>query len=440
MRQVNITHLLAGLPAELLLATFAQMHERTRRLAGQHGVQVRLVGEDRTGMPIEMISIGDGPLSVLVVGAPHPNEPVGCVAIEWLAERLAADARLREQSGCRWHFIKAIEPYALQQNEAWFDRRDVATYLQHFYRPPGDAQAEYAFPPAGAGASTPENEAYRQALKLAQPDLLASLHNSEGSGAFYFLTRGDVALANRLSAQAASHGLPLNLYGEQGPDVSDTPLAPGVFLLRSPGEVPEERDAPAGRSVTDWLADQSGTSPAFLVPEVPNFLDRTPGLRHPSMAACLESLAALDWRGTMDALLAEHLASLSPAATPLEQLYLRGITDGAKHSTMALAALMALPEPDDNLARVQAHVRADLLLALRPVAMARRLAAMRAAREDLSELAAPARACEAACARALATALASPVLRDAFQPVPLRAAVAAQLDAVLATAQALAAA
>ena len=71
--------------------------------------------------------------------------------------------------------------------------------------------------------------------------------------------------------------------------------------------------------------------------------------------------------------------------------------------------------------------------------MTRRLAAMRAAREDLSDLAAPARACEATCARALTTALASPMLRDAFQPVPLRAAVAAQLDAVLATAQALAA-
>ncbi len=432
------------MPAEPTLPTFAQMHERTRRLAGRPGVEVRVVGEDRIGAPIEMISMGDGPLSVLIVGAPHPNEPVGCAAIEWLAEELAADAPLRERSGCRWHFIKAIEPYALQQNEGWFEQRDVATYFQHYYRPPGDAQAEYAFPPASAAAgawrASPENEAYQQALRIARPNLLASLHNSEGSGAFYFLTRDDAVLADRLSAQAASHGLPLNLYGEQGPDVREAPLAPGVFLLQSPGQATEERDATPGRSVTDWLADQPGPSPTFLVPEVPNFLDRTAGLRHPSMAACLDSLVALDWRGTMDALLAEHLVSLAPEATPLEQLYLRGIAESAKYSRLALEALMALPVATDDPARAQAHVRADLLLALRPVAMTRRLAAMRAAREDLSDLAAPARACEATCARTLTTALASPMLRDAFQPVPLRAAVAAQLDAVLATVHALAAA
>ncbi len=72
------------------------------------------------------------------------------------------------------------------------------------------------------------------------------------------------------------------------------------------------------------------------------------------------------------------------------------------------------------------------------MAMTRRLAAMRAARADLQDLAASARGTEQACARELSAALDVRLLRDAFQPVPLRSAVATQLEAVFATIEAVA--
>ncbi len=435
---MNIDHLLARLPHQLSLPTFAEMRERTHLLRDQRGVDVRTVGEDRTGESIEMISLGDGPTSVLLIGAPHPNEPIGCIAIERLIHELAADPVLLRQTGCRWHFIKAIEPYALKQNEGWFKRPDVATYLQHFYRPSGADQAEYSFPaPRGMGGSWQpcvENAAYRQALQIAQPDLLASLHNAEGSGAFYFLSRDDALLATRLSAQAAQNGLPLNLLGEEAPDVREAPLAPGVFLLLDePRPTPEAREH-EGLSVNAWLAAQGRRPRCFLVPEVPLFVDSIE-CRFASAEACLRSAAQLEWPARLDALLADHLALMDVAATPLEQLYLDAILEMVpmfKKLLNALPELQAKASPGD----LEAQVRAQVLLSLRPMAMARRLAAMRAARADLLDLASRARASEQACTRELAAALDTPLLRNAFQPVPLRAAVATQLQAVLATATA----
>ncbi|WP_144006751.1 hypothetical protein [Pelomonas sp. KK5] len=430
--------LISRLPDLLAIPRFAEMRERTRRLCGRSGVEVRVVGEDREGEPIEMVSLGDGPASVLLIGAPHPNEPIGCIGIEWLIEQFASDAGLLRATGCRWHFIKAIEPYALKQNEGWFMRPEVAPYLQHFYRPAFSMQAEYSFPPAGDASwqPVPENEAYQQALRLARPDLLASLHNAEGSGAFYFISRDDEALARRLSAQALARGLPLNLLGEEAPDVREAPLAPGVFLLLDEVCDPAlPRELP-GLSVTAWLAEQGaqmGPRPLFLVPEVPLFLDRSTGV-FASMEAGLDSVAAMALDGPLGALLGEPLDAMAPSATPVELYYVDAIREAVPLSRKLLAELPAL-KTRARPEHFEAQLRAQVLLALRPLAMARRVAAMRASRTELGALAGRAGAIEQACARELAAALQSPLLRDAFQPVPLRTAVAMQLEAVLATAE-----
>ena len=428
--------LLSRLPSELSIPTFAEMRERTRRLQGRGDVSVCAVGADREGEPIELISLGHGPTNVLVIGAPHPNEPIGCIGIEWLIGQFAADPELLRQTGCRWHFIKAIEPYALKQNEGWFKQPDVTRYLEHYYRPVSSAQAEYSFPPASAAGrpwqTVPENEAYRQALRIAQPDLLVSMHNAEASGAFFFISRDDAALANRLSAQALAQGLPLNLLGEAAPDVREAPLAPGVFLLQEEDQAAAGSCEHPGLAVTTWLAGQAARPPLFLVPEVPLFLAGKASHVFASMAACLDAVTELAWGDRLETLLHQRLDPMDVAATPIEQLYLRAIREAVPLSIKLLDALPGLKtraEPGN----FEAHLRAQLLLALRPMAMARRVAAMRATRAELSE---GARATEQACARDLALALESPVLRNAFEPVPLRVAVTAQLEALLAATEA----
>ena len=69
--------------------TVEEMEACPRKLAAD-GIDVRTLGKSRSGRPIDLVSIGDGPLSALIVDAPHPNEPAGCATTELLIERLLA--------------------------------------------------------------------------------------------------------------------------------------------------------------------------------------------------------------------------------------------------------------------------------------------------------------------------------------------------------------
>ncbi|MGU7774266.1 M14 family zinc carboxypeptidase [Burkholderia sp. MR1-5-21] len=189
------------------IPTFQQMVRNTQAtwLRYPDLVTVTRVGVSGQGEPIDMISIGNGPMSALFVGAPHPNEPVGCLVIEHLIDRLCSDHALRRALPYRWHFIKAIEPDALRLNEGWFSAPgDLLRYYENYYRPPIEEQAEYAFPfdedDRLARHPMPENEAWRKAIELAKPDFLYSLHNSEFGGAYYLLSDMPIGLSDELRA------------------------------------------------------------------------------------------------------------------------------------------------------------------------------------------------------------------------------------------------
>ena len=51
-------------------------------------VGVECLGMSRAGRRIPLLTIGDGPSSALIVGAPHPNEPTGCLTILRMLDRL----------------------------------------------------------------------------------------------------------------------------------------------------------------------------------------------------------------------------------------------------------------------------------------------------------------------------------------------------------------
>ena len=75
-----------------------------------------------------------GPLQALLVGLPHPEEPVGTLALEYglplLADGLVA-------SRFNFSVIKAGDPDATLLNEPWFDDPyDLTGFLLRVYRPP----------------------------------------------------------------------------------------------------------------------------------------------------------------------------------------------------------------------------------------------------------------------------------------------------------------
>ncbi|MGN7915570.1 hypothetical protein [Enterobacter sp. 22466] len=224
-----------------------------------------------------MVSVGKGPLSALFVGAPHPNEVIGCAAIEYLIARLCQDAAFREALPFRWHFIKAIEPDALRLNEGWFSSPgNSQCYYEHYYRPPLNQQAEYAFPFADSDWLSrhplPENIAWQNAIRQARPDFLYSLHNSEAGGVYYVASGYPVGLAGTLKAICHQSGLPLNTTGET--ELRDSLYEPGLFhfpdmkaLVGMPADDYQENGSrPVGNSSACYTA-ASGTFSLFT--EVP---------------------------------------------------------------------------------------------------------------------------------------------------------------------------
>lgn len=216
------------------IPTFQQMVRNTQTTLLRYPdiATVTRVGVSGQGELIDMISIGNGPMSALFVGAPHPNETIGCLVIEHLIDRLCSDPALREALPWRWHFIKAIEPDALRLNEGWFSAPgDLLRYYENYYRPPMEQQAEYAFPFDGddrlARHPMPENEAWRKAIELTKPDFLYSLHNSEFGGAYYILSDMPGDLAAELKALCDVYGLPLNTVGDTA--LNELRWEPGLF-------------------------------------------------------------------------------------------------------------------------------------------------------------------------------------------------------------------
>ena len=393
-------------------------------------LRVRRVGASRDGEPIELISIGQGARSALVVGTPHPNEPIGCLTIEFLIDRLRHDPALREELDVTWHFIKTIEPDGLRLNEGWLDRPfDAEAYLRHFFRPAAREQAEYCFPMDVPGyrftASTPENRAWQEALRLTQPQLLYSLHNCEYGGAFFVLSRNEPELAAALSRQPALFGMPIETFGESLE--GEASFAPGVFgafdpeaALRMPLDAAgsDGHGYDAGQSSFGYCAPQGTLG---LIAEAPHWRPLAVESHVDAKHAVADAQATIEQlAGDVVALLDRHLGGLDRQAWHGAARFRASLVEMRRHVAHSGAAVRAWSAvmPAADVARRR---HATLFNLLRPVGMLLRLA-------QNANLAAPA----ASEAESLLTrALRQYGLLDGIAPVPLKDSVGLQVLAGL---------
>ncbi len=421
-----------SVPGHLELPTVTTLQARTQALMaeGDPRVRVRRVGASRDGEPIDLISIGQGARSALVVGTPHPNEPIGCLTIEFLIDRLRRDHALREELDVTWHFIKTIEPDGLRLNEGWLDRPfDAEAYLRHFFRPAAREQAEYCFPMDVPGyrftASTPENLAWQEALRLTQPQLLYSLHNCEYGGAFFVLSRNEPELAAALSRQSALFGMPIETFGESLE--GEASFAPGVFAAFDPEaalRMPPDAAGSDGHCYDAGLSSFGYCAPQGtlgLIAEAPHWrplaVEPRVDAKHavPAAQAAIEQLA-----GDVVALLDRHLGGLDLQAWHGAARFRASLAEMRRHVAHSGAAVRAWSAvmPAADVARRR---HATLFNLLRPVGMLLRLA-------QNAHLAAPA----ASEAESLLTrALRQYGLLDGIAPVPLKDSVGLQVLAGL---------
>lgn len=238
--------LLADLPDVDAFPTVDEMLAFTARLRERFPdrVQVREVGRSRQGDPLQLVTIAppEPRGSVLVVGQPHPNEPIGMATIVTLCERLAADPEALAATGAAWHFVPCADPDGTRLNEGWFAGPWTREhYARNFYRPPGETQVEWTFPFRSGDfvvdAPMPETRGLMAALDEVQPDVLVSLHNGELGGAYYYASEGAPALYDRLAAVCEEYGVPLHLGDPETP--LSTELAPAVFTVPTAQQIYE---------------------------------------------------------------------------------------------------------------------------------------------------------------------------------------------------------
>lgn len=212
-----------AVPEQASIPTVDELHEQIEALRATRPelVTVERIGTSRLGEPIRLYHVGSGRRSALIVGGVHPNEPIGSLTILHLVAQLLTDESFREQLDTSWHIIPCADPDGMRLNEGWFaDPSDRERYARGFFRPAPDEQVEWTFPfdykSAYFDAMMPETRALAGAIDATRPDLYVPLHNSEGGGAYFYLSRPVPQLYPLLHEVTASCGVPLHAGEAEG--------------------------------------------------------------------------------------------------------------------------------------------------------------------------------------------------------------------------------
>jgi hypothetical protein len=223
--------IIVGVPAYDRYPALAQLEESTDRLAAAHAeVGVWTPGASRAGCPIRCIEIPGGAHQALLVAMPHPEEPVGALALEYLLP-LFADG-LAAELGFSISAVKAADPDAVRLNEPWFgEPYDLTGFLLRAYRPPSFDQFEWTFPVEHKRYAftrpLPEAAAVMAVIDRRPLDFYAPLHNASFSGAYFYLSTEDPPLQDELAAVMAAVELPPDCGEPEMPYMRR--LAPGVY-------------------------------------------------------------------------------------------------------------------------------------------------------------------------------------------------------------------
>lgn len=223
--------IVGGVPALERYLSLAELERSTDRLAAAHPeIEVWAPGASRAGRPLHCLEIPGGPLQALLVALPHPEEPVGALALEYLLPLLADG--LAAELGFNFSIIKAGDPDATLLNEPWFDEpHDLTGFLLRVYRPAPQDQFEWTFPVSykryAFTRPLPEAAAVMNVIGRRPLDFYMPLHNSTFSGAYYYLSAEDARLQDELAAVTAAAGLPPDCGEPEMPYLRR--LAPGIF-------------------------------------------------------------------------------------------------------------------------------------------------------------------------------------------------------------------
>ena len=174
---------------------------------------------------------------MLLVGVPHPNEPIGTLTIDFLTPAAVRGRRASRPARRHVFAVPVADPDGLVLNEGWFKGAfSPLRYALEFYRPPHREQVEWSFPVdyKTLRFTTPAPEtADRDARHGARPAAACSTRcTTPASAASTSTSRAPARRSFRqLHALVAAQGLPLHRGEPEVPYLKT--LAPAVYELFS---------------------------------------------------------------------------------------------------------------------------------------------------------------------------------------------------------------
>lgn len=174
----------------------------------------RTLGHSRQGTPIDCLTISEGgPFHALLVGLPHPDEPIGALMLSFLARRLASDPELLRSLQYTWHVVFVADPDGSRLNEGWYGGPFTPEFMgRRYYRPIEADQFEWSFPidykTLHFERPNPECEAVMRLVAETPLDYLANLHNCTVGGAYLYLSHPAATLHAPFYRMLERNGIP----------------------------------------------------------------------------------------------------------------------------------------------------------------------------------------------------------------------------------------
>jgi len=283
---LQFENILDALPEWDSFYTVDELDQRTHALARKYPTQVAVTvgGHSRNGHPIHVIKIGEGKRTSLFYACPHPNEPIGSLVVDHLAELLCTDGELLDGLDMTFYLIKCVDPDGTKMNEGWFKGPfTVENYARNFFRPASFEQVEWSFPvqykTLNFDRPLPETKALMTLIEELHPDFIYSLHNSGFGGVYAYLSRDLPAWYETLYALAKKYDLPMSLGEPEMPYA--VKLAEAVYKFPSIMDAyeffAENTDKDPGETIRAGSSAYGYSlqfcNPLTLVCELPYFYD-----------------------------------------------------------------------------------------------------------------------------------------------------------------------
>lgn len=229
-----ITAIITELPGPITLPPPEAVAARCAALAASRPETVILqtIGQSRAGTPLQALQIGpEGAPTLLLVGVPHGDAPLGAATLLALAHYLAAYPAILDTLRVCWWLVPCADPDGARRNAPWYTTPpSFARYMRELMSPRPEALDD------PAGAPLPAMAALQRLGAAVAPTTTLLLYDAPLGGVALFTQRERAPIGSARTDRPGDFarlvdllGLPLDCGGALGPLTRAT--APGRYTL-----------------------------------------------------------------------------------------------------------------------------------------------------------------------------------------------------------------